>query len=178
MHYGRIFAIVGVVFAAIGFLLQSASSSAESIMTSLNEATQGAIPVGFDNTWTALYDDTAWAAVVFALAMLGALIVALVPPFDQPMSRLYGLVAATLGVLMLAIGIFAILGALDDADTLEAAFAQLFSAGQIPEAFSVTIGFGWYLLPLAGVLVAIGGVVSLTARPDEDAISDDAASAR
>lgn len=171
MHYGRILALVGVVLAIVGFLMQSASSAAADLMPTLNEATGGQIPVGFDNTWTALYNDTAWAAVVFGLAMVGAAIVALIPPLPKPMARIYGLTAAVLGVLMLVIGVFATMGAMDDADTLEAAFNQLFQAGQLPEAFTVDIGFGWYLLPIAGVLVAIGGVVSLINRPDEDAIS-------
>ena len=171
MHYGRILALVGVVLAIVGFLMQSASSAAADLMPTLNEATSGQIPVGFDNTWTALYNDTAWAAVVFGLAMVGAAIVALIPPLPKPMARIYGLTAAVLGVLMLVIGVFATMGAMDDADTLEAAFNQLFQAGQLPEAFTVDIGFGWYLLPIAGVLVAIGGVVSLINRPDEDAIS-------
>ena len=59
---------------------------------------------------------------------------------------------------------------MDDADTLEAGFAQAAAAGAIPEAYTVDIGWGWYLLVLAGILVAIGGVVSLIARPDEDAL--------
>ena len=143
----------------------------------LNEATGGQIPVGFDNTWTALYNDTAWAAIVFGLAMVGAVIAALIPPLPKPMARIYGLTAAVLGVLMLVIGVFATLGAMDDADTLAAAFDQLFQAGQLPQAFTVDIGFGWYLLPIAGVVVAIGGVVSLINRPDEDAISDGSATA-
>ena len=173
MHYGRILALVGVVFGVIGFLLQSASSAAEDLMPALNEATGGQIPAGFDNTWTALYNDTAAAAIVFAIAMIAAIIVALIPPTDQPMGRLYGLIAAALGVLMLIIAIFATMGAFDDADTLEAAFAQLAQAGQVPEAFTVDVGFGWWLLILSGVLVAIGGVVSLIARPDEDAVDMD-----
>ena len=178
MHYGRILALVGVVFAVIGFLLQSASSAAEELMPTLNEATGGQIPAGFDNTWTALYNDTAWAAIVYAIAAVAAVIVAVMPPVKQPMTRLMGLAAAVLGVLMLIIGILGAMGASDDADTLEGALAQLAQAGQIPQAFTVDIGFGWYLLPIAGALVAIGGVVSLIARPDEDALSsDDAATA-
>ena len=177
MHYGRILTLVGVALAGVGFLLQSASSAAADLMPALNEATGGQIPDGFDNTWTALYNDTAWAAVVFGIAMAAAVIVALIPPLPQPMTRLYGLTAAVLGVLMLVIGVFAVMGAMDDADTLAAAFNQLFQAEQIPQAFSVDIGFGWYLLPIAGVVVAIGGVVSLINRPDEDALSGDSATA-
>ena len=177
MHYSRILALGGVLIAVIGFLLQSASSAAEELMPTLNEATGGQVPDGFDNTWTALYNDTAWAAIVYALALALSVIVALIRPLPKPMARLYGLIAAVMGVLMLAIGVFAVMGALDDADTLMAAFDQLFQAGQIPEAFSVDIGFGWYLLPIGGVIVAIGGVVALINRPDEDALPDDSATA-
>ncbi len=170
MHYGRILVLVGVVFGFIGFLLQSASSAAEELMPALNEATGGQIPSGFNSTWTALYDDTAAAAIVFAIAMVAAVLVAVIPPTAQPMGRLYGLAAAVIGVLMLVIGTFATMSAFDDADALEAAFAQLAQAGQLPQVFTVDVGFGWWLLILCGVSVAIGGVVSLIARPDEDAL--------
>ena len=169
MHYGRILAVVGVVLAAVGFLLQSASSAGEAALAQLSQVNPD-FPDGFDNTWTALYNDTAWAAIVFAIAGVASLLVALIPPLDRPMARLYGLAASVLGVLMLVIGIFATMGAMDDADTLEAGFAQAAAAGAIPEAYTVDIGWGWYLLVLAGILVAIGGVVSLIARPDEDAL--------
>ena len=124
MHYGRILAVVGVVLAAVGFLLQSASSAGEAALAQLSQLPDSPFPDGFDNTGTALYNDTAWAAVVFAIAAVAALLVALIPPLDKPMARLYGLAAAVLGVLMLVIGVFATMGAMDDADTLEAGFAQ------------------------------------------------------
>ena len=173
MHYGRIIAILGVVTAVIGFLLKKASSAGEAAMAALNQANPAIPPDLDENTWSALYNDTAWAAIVYAIAGVAALIIALVPPIKPPMPRLYGLSAAVLGVLMLVIGIFAAMGARDDADTLEAGFAQAAAAGAIPEAYTVTLGWGWFLLILAGGLVAIGGVVSLISRPDEDAIDFD-----
>jgi len=30
----------------------------------------------------------------------------------------------------------------------------------------VTIGYGWYMLAVSGLLVAIGGIASLMAKPD------------
>jgi len=165
-------AILGVVLAAVGMLLQSASSAGEAALEQLSQLPDLSFPSGFDNTWTALYNDTAVAAVIFAIAAIAALIAALLPPLGQPLKRIYGLAVATLGVLMLVIGIFATMGAMDDADTLEAGFAQAASAGAIPEAYTVMIGWGWWLLILSGVVVAVGGVVSLLARPDESALSD------
>lgn len=167
MHFGRILAILGVVLAAIGLLLQSASSAGDAVLGQLSQMPDSSFPSGFDNTWTALYNDTPAAAIVFGIAALGALAAAFVPPIREAMSRLIGLVVAGLGVLMLIIGIFATMGAFDDADTLEAGFAQVAAAGAIPEAYTVSVGYGWYLLILGGVLVAIGGVVSLIARPNE-----------
>ena len=89
MHYGRILAVVGVVLAAVGFLLQSASSAGEAALAQLSQVNPD-FPDGFDNTWTALYNDTAWAAIVFAIAGVASLLVALIPPLDRPMARLSG----------------------------------------------------------------------------------------
>ena len=172
MHFGRMLTILGVVLAAVGFFLKSASSAGEAALAQLSQV-DPSFPSGFDNTWTALYNDTPAAAIIFAIAAVGALAAALIPPLGSPMKRLYGLATAALGVLMLVIGIFATMGAMDDADTLEAGFAQAFAGGVIPEAYSVSIGWGWYLLVLGAVVVAIGGAVSLIARPDEDAVDFD-----
>lgn len=172
MHYGRIVTLVGVVIGAVGLLIKKANSEGEAALAQLSQAPDSPFPPDLaENTWSALYNDTAWAALVFGLAALVALIVALMPPLGEPMKRLFGLVATVMGVLMLLIGVFATLGAMDDADTLEAGFAQAAAAGALPVAFTVSIGFGWYLLAIGGAIVGIGGVLSLMARPDEAAIS-------
>ena len=172
MHYGRILAVLGVVVSAIGFLLKKASSEGEAALAQLSQVNP-AFPENLDeNTWSAFYNDTAWAAVVYLIAAVGVLAAALFPPLNEPMKRLIGLSVAVLGVLMLAIGVVATLGAADDADTLTAAFAQAAEAGAIPVPFTVSIGWGWYLLIVGGVLAAVGGTVSLISRPDEDALED------
>jgi len=99
------------------------------------------------------------------------LIVVFAPPLADPMKRLFGLIATVMGVVMLVVGVFAALGAMDDAETLEAGFAQAAAAGVLPVAFGVSIGFGWYLLAIGGAIVGIGGVLSLMARPDENAVA-------
>ena len=170
MHYGRILILIGAVGAVIGFLLTSASSAGEEALVLLNQADPASWPSGFSSTWTALYIDTAWAAIVYAIGLVGALIIAFMPPLDQAVKRLYGLAAAVLGIVMLVIGVVATLGAGDDAEALQNGFAQAAAAQAIPDAYTVSIGFGWYLLVLSALLIAIGGVVSLIARPDEDAV--------
>ncbi len=172
MHYGRIVALVGVVVGAAGLFIKKASSEGEGALAQLSQLPDSPFPSDLvENTGSALYNDTAWAAIVFGIAAVIAIVVALMPPLGEPMKRLYGLTATVMGVVMLLIGIFATLGAMDDADTLTAGFAQAAAAGAIPVAFTVSIGFGWYLLALGGAIVAIGGVLSLMAKPDEDAVA-------
>jgi hypothetical protein len=170
LHYGRIVAVLGVVVTAVGLFLQSASSAAEDLMPSLNEATGGAIPAEFTNVWTGIYDDKSWAAIILAIALLAVLGLVFVPQMKDAWSRMNGLVAVVLGVVIIVIGGVATKTALDDADALAEGFAGLAAAGQIPEAYSVSLGVGWVLLIVGGALAAIGGVLALIARPDESAI--------
>jgi len=104
------------------------------------------------------------------IALIAVLGVSLIPDIKEALSRMNGLVVSVLGVVMMIIGIIATMGALDDASDLQDAFAQMAAGGQIPEAFTVSISVGWYLLVVGGVLAAIGGVLALIARPDEDAL--------
>jgi hypothetical protein len=163
MHYTRILSIVGVLLAGWGFLVTSATSAGEAVMEQLNQLNP-AIPTGFDNIWTALYDDTAWAAVAYGIAAVVVFILAVLPPLREPMAKALSAVAAVLGVAMLAIGAFATMGAMDDASDLEDGFAQAFGLGAIPEAYTVSISYGWWLLVAGGAVVAIAGIASLVAK--------------
>lgn len=165
MHYGRILAVLGVIVSVIGFVMKKASSAGEEFMPALNQATGGAVPSGLDeNTWSALYNDTAIAAIVFGLALLAVLAIAFMPPLKEAMNRTYALSATVIGVVMLVIGIFSLRGANSDASDLEGAFGLAAQGGQLPDAYTVSVGMGWYLLILGGALVAIGGVLSMMAR--------------
>lgn len=172
MHLGRIVTLVGSVLAVIGLGLQSASSNGEELLPGLNKATDGAFPAGFDRVITALWNENSSAAGIFVITLVVVLGLSLIPDIKVALSRMYALVVTALGVVMLIIGGFAVSGAQDDADALGAGFAQLFSAGSIPAAFTVTTSWGWYMLALAGALVAIGGVLQLIARPDESALTE------
>jgi hypothetical protein len=171
MQYGRITTIVGSVLAIIGLGLKSASSSAEEILPTLNAANPD-FPDGFDRIFTAMWDDNAVGTAVFVIALVVALGVSFVPDIKDALSRMNALVVTVLGVVMVVIGVIATVGALDDASTLQDGLAQAFAGGLIPEAFTVSITIGWYLLPLGGALAAIGGVLALINRPDESALSD------
>ncbi|MFV1969882.1 MAG: hypothetical protein ACC683_02630 [Acidimicrobiia bacterium] len=171
MHYGRITTAVGSVLAIIGLGLMSASSPGAELLPTLNAANP-AFPDGFDRVFTALWNKNPAAGAIFLISLVAVLGLSLVPDIKEALGRMNALIVTVLGVVMLVIGGFATSGALDDADTLEAAFGEAFAGGVIPAAFTVSISWGWYLLALAGVLAAIGGVLQLMARPDESALSE------
>ena len=166
MHMGRIITIVGAVIAVIAMFIQKATSEGEAALAALSQANP-AFPADLDeNTLVALYNDTNWAAIVFGIAAIVALVVAVMPPVKDTMKRSLAATATAMGVVMLLIGIFATIGAMDDASDLEEAFNQAAAAGAIPIAFTVSIGYGWYILVLAGVLVAIGGIMELSSKSE------------
>ncbi len=170
MHYGRITTVVGSVLAIIGLGLKSASSAAEDLMPSLSEATAGAVPDGFDRILISMWDDNLAGTSIFLLALVAVLGVSLVPDIKEALTRMNGLVVTVLGVVMMIVGIVATVAALGDASDLQDAFGQMAAGGQIPEAYTVSISVGWYLLVIGGVVAAIGGVLALIARPDENAL--------
>lgn len=170
MQYGRITTIVGSVLAIIGLGLQSATSDAEELLPTLNAANP-AIPDGFDRIFTAMWNDNAVGTAIFLIALVAVLGVSFVPDIKDALSRMNALVVTVLGVVLVVIGIVATVGAVDDASALQDALAQAFAGGLIDAAFTVSITIGWYLLPLGGALAAIGGVLQLIVRPDENALS-------
>lgn len=171
MHYGRITTIVGAVLSIIGLGLYSATSDAEGILPTLNAANSD-FPGGFDRIITAMWNDNAAGTAIFLIALVVGLGVSFVPDIKDALSRMNSLVVTVLGVVMVIIGVIAAVGALDDASDLQDALGQAFAGGLIPEAYTVSITVGWYLLPIGGALAAIGGVLQLIARPDENALSD------
>lgn len=164
VHYGRIVAIVGVVVSVVGLFLKSASSGAEVVMEQLNAA-QDAIPAGFDNVWTAIYDDKSWAAILLAVVLVGIVVLSLMPPVRAALARSSGLFLTILGVVVIVIGGIATLDAMDSASNLQDAFGVLFEGGLIPEAYTVSIGIGWVLLLVGGGIAAVGGILSVMANP-------------
>ncbi|MEZ5175399.1 MAG: hypothetical protein R2823_04255 [Acidimicrobiia bacterium] len=170
MHYSRIVALVGVIVTAVGLFLKAASSAAEALMPSLNEATGGAIPAEFSNVWTGIWDDKPWAAIILAIALVAILGLCFVPPVREALSRMNGLIMVVLGVVVIVVGGFATKSAIDDANDLAEAFAGMAAQGQLDQAYTVSIGLGWVMLIIGGALAAIGGVLALIARPDESAI--------
>jgi hypothetical protein len=166
MHMGRIITIIGSVIAVVAMLVKKASSEGEAALAQLSQA-DPAFPTDLDeNTIVALYNDTNWAAIVFGIAAIVAFVVAILPPIKDAMKRSYAITATVMGAIMLLVGIFATLGAMGDASDLEDAFNQAAEAGAIPIAFTVSIGYGWYILVFAGLIVAIGGIMGLSSKSE------------
>jgi hypothetical protein len=163
---GRIITIVGSVIAVAALFIQKASSAGEEALERLSQANPNFPADLNENTIVALYNDTAWAAIVFGIAAVVAFVVAVMPPIKEPMKRVLAITASAMGAIMLLVGIFATLGAMDDADTLETAFNQAAEAGAIPVAFTVSIGYGWYVLIFAGAVVLVGGIIGLMAKSE------------
>jgi hypothetical protein len=161
---GRIITIVGSVIAIVAMFIKKASSEGEVALAQLSQANP-AFPTDLDeNTITALYNDTNWAAIVFGAAAIVAFVVAVLPPLKDAMKRSLAITATAMGVIMLLVGIFATLGAMGDANDLQDAFNQAMTAGAIPIAFTVSIGYGWFAFVFAGALVTIGGIIPLTSK--------------
>ena len=166
MHMGRILTVIGSVIAVVAMFIKKASSEGEVALAQLSQANP-AFPADLDeNTITALYNDTNWAAIVFGIAAIVAFVVAILPPIKDAMKRPYAITAVVMGVIMLLVGIFATLGAMGDASDLQDAFNQAAAAGAIPIAFTVSIGYGWFILIFAGALVTIGGIIPLMSKSD------------
>jgi hypothetical protein len=174
MHMGRIITIIGSVIAVVAMLVKKASSEGEAALAQLSQIPGSEFPDGVngfpadldENTIVALYNDTNWAAIVFGLAAIVAFVVAVLPPIKDAMKRPYAITATVMGAIMLLVGVFATSGAMDNASDLEAAFNAFAELGAIPVAFTVSIGYGWYILVFGGLLVAIGGIMELSSKSE------------
>jgi hypothetical protein len=90
--------------------VKKANSEGEAALAQLSQANP-AFPADLDeNTITALYNDTNWAAIVFGIAAIVAFVVAILPPIKDAMKRPYAITAAVMGAIMLLVGIFATIG--------------------------------------------------------------------
>lgn len=174
MHMGRILTIIGSVIAVVAMFIKKASSEGEAALAQLSQIPGSEFPGGVngfpadldENTITALYNDTNWAAIVFGIAAIVAFVVAILPPIKDAMKRPYAITATVMGVIMLLVGVFATLGAMGDASDLQDAFNAFAELGAIPVAFTVSIGYGWFILVFAGALVTIGGAIPLMSKSD------------
>jgi hypothetical protein len=182
LHYSRIVGLVGVVLAAIGLLMQSASSAAEdaipggdgtTFMQATSGATDGAVPSSFDNVWGAIYGELAVGGIILALALIAIVALAFMPPMKAVPNRMYSLVLIIVGVIVIVVAGIATNRAMNDATDLQNAYAQMAAAGAVPVAFGVSISVGWVLLLVGGGVASIAGILGLMADTDaEEAVAE------
>ena len=171
MHHGRIATVVGSVLAVIGFGLKSAITAGERFLPELHEATL-VFPSSLNRTFPAMWNENSTAVSIFVIALVTVLALSLKPILKDALSRMNALVVSVLGGVMTLIGSVALTGVPDSTNRLEKIFFFAEMGGLIPEVYTVSVGWGWYLLVLGGALAAIGGVLQLMSRPDKSAISD------
>jgi hypothetical protein len=185
LHYSRIVGLVGVVLAAIGLLMQSASSAAEeaipggdgtTFMQATSSATGGAVPSSFDNVWGAIYGELAVAGIILALALIAIVALAFMPPMNEVPNRMYSLVLIIVGVIVIVVSGIAMNRAMGDATDLQNAYAQMAAAGALPAAFGVSISIGWVLLLVGGGVGSVAGILGLMADTDAEEAAAEAPS--
>ena len=108
------------------------------------------------------------------IAIIAVVAFALMPPLNLVEKVPYALTTTLIGVALLIYAIIKFMEASDDASTLQDAFAQAAAAGAIPAAFTVSVGWGFYVLMAGTAMVALGGLVMLINR---DSGTGDAATA-
>ena len=169
MHWTRIWTLVGVVLGVAALFTKGATSDGEDLLPALSEG--GEFPDGISTIWGGL--DT-WVQVVVVIAIIVVVAFALMPPLRLVETVPYALTTTLIGVALLIYAIIKFVEANDDASKLQDAFAQAAAAGAIPAAFTVSVGWGFYVLIIGTAMVALGGLVMLINR---DSGSGDASTA-
>ena len=170
MHWTRIWTLIGVVLGVAALFTKGATSDGEELLPELGQADLG-FPDGISTIWGGL--DT-WVQVVVVIAIVAVVAFALMPPLNLVEKVPYALTTTLIGVALLIYAIIKFMEASDDASTLQDAFAQAAAAGAIPAAFTVSVGWGFYVLMAGTAMVALGGLVMLINR---DSGTGDAATA-
>jgi hypothetical protein len=152
--------LFGVVLGVAALFTKGATTDGEEFLPSLN-ASGAAFPDGISTIWGGL--DT-WAQVAVVIAIIVVVVFALMPPLNLVEKVPLALTTTLIGVALLIYAIIKFIEASDDASTLEDGFAEAAAAGAIPAAFSVSVGWGFYVLIIGTALVAIGGLTMLMVR--------------
>ncbi len=163
MHVGRLLALVGAAVGVVGLFMPGLRTEGEELLPALHQANP-AFPDGVPTIWGGL--DT-WAQVLAVVLIVVIVVLALRPPIKEPEDRVSGAITTLAGVAFLIYAIIKLVDTVDKADALRDAFAQAAGGGAIPVAFDVAPGFGFLILIIGTGLVAIGGVLSLIANPEQ-----------
>lgn len=163
MHRNRLFVLAGVVIGVIGLFMKSLTTDGEEFLPALHQADPG-FPDGIPTIWGGL--DT-WAQVVLVILIAVLLFLALRPVLSNGFDRMSSMIAAVIGVALLAYAIVKFLDAGDKATDLAGALGQAAAGGAIPTAFEVGRGIGFVVLIVGTVLVIYGGAAGLVSGNQE-----------
>lgn len=163
MHWTRIWTLLGVILGVIALFMKGATSAGEELLAALSEG--GQFPDGISTIWGGL--DT-WVQYVVVVAIVAVVVLALMPPIKLVERAAAALTTTVIGAALLVYGIIKFVEAGNDASDLEGAFALAAEAGAIPEAFTVTVGSGFYVLMAGTAMVAIGGLVMMLIKDTAD----------
>ncbi|MEN8235615.1 MAG: hypothetical protein ABFR89_11925 [Actinomycetota bacterium] len=158
MHWTRIWTLFGVVLGVAALFTKGATSDGEELLPALSQAPDSGFPDGIPTIWGGL---ATYAQVIVVIAILAVIVFAFMPPLGKPEANTYALATVLIGVALLIYTMIEFMGARDDAQALADGFGQAAAAGAIPAAFTVTVGYGFYLLMAATAFVAIGGLVMI-----------------
>ena len=161
MHTGRLFALAGVVIGIIGLFMKALTTDGEGLLGALSAANP-AFPESIPTIWGGL--DT-WAQIVLVILIIVVVALAVMGVRAMAMERSPSMITAVIGVALLAYAVVKWFEARDEAETLQAGFAQAAEGGVIPAAYTVGTGMGFLVLIVGTVLVVWGGLVGL--RSDE-----------
>lgn len=157
MQTGRLFVLAGVIIGVIGLFMKSLKTAGESLLPALNQANPG-FPDGIPTIWGGL---ATWAQIVLVILLVVVVALAFMGTLSKGMGRNASLTTAVIGVALLAYVVIKMFDAFDSADTLESSFAQAAGAGMIPSAYTVSAGFGFFVLLVGTVLVIAGGLSAI-----------------
>ena len=163
MHLHRLMALTGALIGIIGLFFTGLSTDGEAALPTLSQQSDS-FPDGIPTIWGGL---DAWAQVVLVILIIVTVAIAVMPERTESYDSTGAGITAVIGLALLAYAFVKYLDASDDADTLEAGFAQAAGAG-VPgiEAWSVSPSIGFFVLMIGTILVLGAGVLSFLARSE------------
>jgi hypothetical protein len=157
MHTGRLFVLSGVVIGIIGLFMKALRTGGESLFPTLHEANP-AFPESIPSIWGGL---ATWAQIVLVVLLVVVVALAFMGGLAKPMSKNASLTTAVIGVALLAYVVVKMIDAFDTADTLQAGMAQAAQSNANLTAYTVSAGFGFFVLLVGTALVIAGGLSAI-----------------
>lgn len=161
MHLHRLMALAGALIGIIGLFFSGLTTDGKGALEALSQQSDS-FPDGIPTIWGGL---DAWAQILLVILIIVAVTLAVMPDrmvtYDLNGAR----ITAVIGVVLLGYALVKYRETGNDADTLQAGFAQA-AAGGVPgvQAWTVSPSVGFFVLMLGTIVVAAAGIMSLIAN--------------